>query len=129
MFFLPYTDLLDDVICNIVKSVKEIVTRMASRHIVPLRHELNKETSFLFQEAKTWKCSAESIKRLKRLYGLQLVLHLSEGSKIRHQIFHTFDMEDMQHENGWNTVISLIEKNYKSNGNAVAFNTWEKFGT
>ena len=64
-FFLPYTDLLDNVICNIVKSVKEIVTRMASRHILPLRDELNKETSFLFQEAKTWKCSAESIKRLK----------------------------------------------------------------
>ena len=83
---------------------------MASRHILLLNDELNKETSFLFQEAKTWKCSAESIKRLKRLYGLQLVLHLSEGSKIRHQIFHTIDMEDMQHENGWNTVISLLEK-------------------
>ena len=52
MFFLPYADLLDDVICNIVKSVKEIVTRMASRHILPLRDELNKETSFLFQEDK-----------------------------------------------------------------------------
>ena len=30
MFFLPYTDLLDDVLCNIVKSVKEIVTGMKS---------------------------------------------------------------------------------------------------
>ena len=37
-------------------------------------------------------------------------------------------MEDMQHENGWNTVISLLEKNYKSNGTVVGFNTWEKFG-
>ena len=110
-----------------MKSVKEIVTRMESQHNLPLKDELNKETSFLFQKAKTWKCSAESIKRLKRLYGLQLVLHLSEGSKIRHQIFHTFDMEDMQHENGWNTVISLLEKNYKSNGTAVAFISWEKF--
>ena len=36
-------------------------------------------------------------------------------------------MEDMQHENGWNTVISLLEKNYKSNGTAVAFISWEKF--
>ena len=111
-----------------MKSVREIVTRMASRHNLPLRDELNKETSFLLQEAKTWKCSVESMKRLKRLYGLQLVLHFSEGSEIRHQIFHTFDMEDMQHENGWNTVISLLEKNYKSNGTEVAFHSWEKFG-
>ena len=110
-----------------MKSVREIVTRMASRHNLPLRDELNKETSFLLQEAKTWNCSVESMKRLKRLYGLQLVLHLSEASEIRHQIFHTFDMEDMQHENGWNTVISLLEKNYKSNGTAVAFISWEKF--
>ena len=29
-----------------------------------------------------------------------------------------FDMEDLQRKNGWNTVISLLEKNYKSNGNA-----------
>ena len=78
-FFLPYTDLLDDVICNIVKSVKEIVTRMASRHILPLRDELNKETSFLFQEAKTWKCSAESIKRLKGLYGIAISITLVPG--------------------------------------------------
>ena len=42
--------------------------------------------------------------------GLQLALHLSEGSEIRHQIFHAFDMEDRQHENGWNTAISLLEK-------------------
>ena len=39
-FFLPYTDLLDDVICNTVKSVK-IVT-MTSRHKLPLIDEINK---------------------------------------------------------------------------------------
>ena len=37
-------------------------------------------------------------------------------------------MEDMQHENRWNTVISLLEKNYKSDGTAVLFHSWEKFG-
>ena len=102
---------------------------MATRHNLILRDQLNKETSFFFQEAKTWKCSAESIKILKRWYGLQLELHLFKGSETRHQIFHTFNMEDKQYGNGWNIVISLSEKNYKSNGTAVAFHTWEKFGS
>ena len=52
MFFLPYTDLLDDVLCNIVKSVKEIVTGMKSWHNLPLRDEMNKEKSPLLQEDK-----------------------------------------------------------------------------
>ena len=52
MFFLPYADLLDDLICNIVKSVKEIVTGMKSRHNLPLRDEMNKENSSLLQEDK-----------------------------------------------------------------------------
>ena len=78
---------------------KEAVTGMASRHNLPLRDEINKETSFLLREAKTWKFTAENINRLKKLYGLQLVLQLPEGSGIRHQIFHTFDMEDMKREN------------------------------
>ena len=60
--------------------------------------------------------------------GLQLVLHLFQGSEIRHQIFHILDMEDRQHGNGWNTVTSLLEKNYKSNDTAEAFHIWKKFG-
>ena len=42
--------------------------------------------------------------------GLQLVLHLFEGSEIRLQIFHILDMEDRQHGNKWNTVTSLLKK-------------------
>ena len=53
------------------------------------------------------------------------MLHLFKGSEIRHQIFYTFDMQDRQHENRQKTAISLLEKNYKSNGTAVAFNTWK----
>ena len=34
-------------------------------------------------------------------------------------------MQDRQHENRQKTAISLLEKNYKSNGTAVAFNTWK----
>ena len=68
-FFLPYTDLLDDVTYNIVKSVREIVTRMAARHNLPLRDELNQEPLSCSKKAKTWKCSVESMKRLKRLHG------------------------------------------------------------
>ena len=82
----------------------------------------------MLQEAKTWKSSASTINGLKGLYVLQLVLHLPEGSDIRHQIFHTFDMEDLECKNGWNTATSLLGKNYKSNGTAVVFNTWKKFG-
>ena len=53
------------------------------------------------------------------MYVLQLVLHLPEGSDIRHQIFHTLDMEDLECKNRWNTANSLLGKNYKSNGTAV----------
>ena len=52
MFFLPYADLLDNVVCNIVKSVKEVVTGMKSRHNPPLTDEMNKENSSLLQEDK-----------------------------------------------------------------------------
>ena len=37
-------------------------------------------------------------------------------------------MEDLECKNRWNTATSLLGKNYKSNGTAVVFNTWEKFG-
>ena len=36
-----------------MKSVKEIVTGMKSRHNLPLRDEMNKENSSLLQEDKT----------------------------------------------------------------------------
>ena len=63
------------------------------------------------------------------MYVLQLVLQLPEGSDIRHQIFHTFDMEDdVECKNGWNTATSLLGKNNKSNDTAIVFNTWKKFG-
>ena len=109
-------------------TAKDTVTGTASRHNLHLRDEQNKEISFLLQEAKTWKSSASNINGLKGLYVLQLVLHLTEGSEIKHQIFHTFDMEDQECENGWKTTSSLLGKNYKSNGTAVVFNTCKKFG-
>ena len=51
---------------------------------------------------------AESINGLKNVYGLQLALHLPEGSEIRRQIFDKLDSGDLKGEARWTAVIELL---------------------
>ena len=51
---------------------------------------------------------AESIKGLKYVYGLQLALHLPEGSEIRRQMFDKLDTGDLKDEARWTAVIELL---------------------
>ena len=46
---------------------------------------------------------------LKNVHGLQLVLNLPEGSKIRRYLFDMLDTEQMTGDDGWKTVIELSE--------------------
>ena len=78
-FFLPYTDLLDDVIYNIVKSVREIVTRMAARHNLPLRDELNKETFFLLQESQDLEVFSWKYEKIKKIAWIAISITFLRG--------------------------------------------------
>ena len=49
---------------------------------------------------------AESINGLKNVYGLQLALHLPEGSEIRRQIFDKLDTGDLKDKARWTAVMN-----------------------
>ena len=51
---------------------------------------------------------AESINGLKIVYGLQLALHLPEGSETRCQIFDKLVSGDLKDEGRWTAVIVLL---------------------
>ena len=51
---------------------------------------------------------AESINGLKNVYGLQLALHIPQGSEIRRQIFDKLDTGDLKDEAIWTAVIELL---------------------
>ena len=91
--------------------------------------EKNKEFSLWLREAKAWKCTTESITGLKNVHGLQLALHLPEGSEIRRQIFYTLDTDEMKTKNCWRSVIELLETDYQEDDNSLAFKTWKEFRT
>ena len=59
------------------------------------------------------KCATEGINGLKGVHGLQLALHLPEGSEIRRQIFDNFDTDEMKGNDGWNGVIDLLKLHCK----------------
>jgi len=87
----------------------------------------NKEFMIWLREAKAWKEATSAVTGLKEVHGLQLALHLPDGSEIRHQIFDTLDTDEMKGESGWRAVITLIEKHYKKDDNTTAFETWKEF--
>ena len=93
----------------------------------PLWDENNKEFSLWLREAKAWKEATSAVTGLKEVHGLQLALHLPDGSEIRRQIFDTLDTDDMKGDAGWRSVINLIEKHYKKDDNTTAFETWKEF--
>ena len=63
----------------------------------------------------------------KSVHGLQLALHLSEGSEIKGQIFDRLDTDDLKGEVGWTTVIELLKQHYEKDDNTTAFETWKEF--
>ena len=93
----------------------------------PLWDEKNKEFSLWLRDAQAWKCATEGINELKNVNGLQLPLHLPEGSEIRRQIFGTLDTDDLKGEAGWTTVIKLLKQDYQKDDNTTAFETWREF--
>ena len=50
------------------------------------------------EKPKHGNVQAESINGLKYVYGLQLALHLPEGSEIRRQVFDKLDTGDLKDE-------------------------------
>ena len=68
---------------------------------LPLWDKKNMEFSLWLRAAKMRKCATEHITGLKNVYGLQLALHLPDGSEIHRQIFDTFNTDEMNGENGW----------------------------
>ena len=101
--------------------------KMASGFMSPsLWYEKNKEFSLWLREAKAWKCVKESITGLKNVHGLQLALDFPESSEIRRQIFDTLYTDEMKGENGWRSVIELLETHYQKDDNSLAFETWKE---
>ena len=78
------------------------------------------------REVKSWRVATLEVKSLKDVHGLQLALHLPEGTEIRRQIFDTFEPEQMQGDEGWKRVIELIENCYKKDDNTEAYESWNE---
>ena len=60
---------------------------------------------WLRREVKTWKVVKSNVVGLKDVHGLQLALHLPEGSEIRNQIFDSVDKDDMKGDDGWKKIL------------------------
>ena len=60
------------------------------------------------EKPKHGNVQAESINGLKNVYGLQLALHIPQGSEIRRQIFDKLDTGDLKDEARWTAVIELL---------------------
>ena len=56
---------------------------------------------------------------LKVVHGLQLALHLPEGSEIRCQIFYSVDTDDLKGDDGWKKIIDLLKKHYSKDGKSL----------
>lgn len=103
---------------------------MASGFLNPPQwDEKSKDFTIWLREVKAWKLATAGVTGLKDVHGLQLALHLPEGSEIRNQIFDTIDTDEMHGDDGWNKVIDLIEGHYKKDESTSAFQTWKAFRT
>ena len=80
-----------------------------------------KDFTLWLREVKAWKLATASVTGLKNVHGLQLALHLPEGSEIRTQIFDTIDTDEMEGDDGWKRVIDLLEHHYKKDESTSAF--------
>ena len=84
---------------------------MASGIISPPKwDEKMKDFELWLREVKAWKVATSNVVGLKDVHGLQLALHLPEGSEIRHQIFDSIDTDDMKGDDGWKKIIDLLKK-------------------
>ena len=85
----------------------------------PKWDEKMKDFELWLREVKAWKVATSNMVGLKDVHGLQLALHLPEGSEIRRQIFDSIDTDDMKGDDGW--------KHYSKDDNTAAFETWKEF--
>ena len=72
---------------------------------------------------KAWKLAKKDVLVLKNVHGLQLVLNLPEGSEIGRHLFDMLETKQMTGDDGWKTVIELLESYYRNDNNAEAFET------
>ena len=101
---------------------------MSSGFMNPPRWDESTKTFELWlREVKVWKAATDKVTGLSGVHGLQLALHLPEGSEIRTQVFDTIEPEQMQGDEGFKTVISLLERHYAKDESTTAFQTWRDF--
>ena len=80
----------------------------------PVWDEKNRGFTSWLRETKAWKCGTTNVAGLKDVHGLQLALHMSEGSEIRQQLFDSLETEEMAGEDGWAAVLEILESHYQS---------------
>ena len=93
----------------------------------PKWDEKMKDFELWLREIKAWKVATSNVVGLKDVHGLQLALHLPEGSEIRHQIFDSIDTDDLKGDDGWKKIIDLLKKHYSKDDNTAALETWKDF--
>ena len=86
-----------------------------------------KDFELWLREIKAWKVATSNVVGLKDVHGLQLALHLPEGSEIRHQVFDSIETDDMKGDDGWKKIIDLLKKHHSKDDNTAAFKTWKEF--
>ena len=112
-------------------AVSDNDTPMASSSITnpPRWDEKTKAFDLWLREVKVWKLATGHITSLTDMHGLQLALHLPEGSEIRTQVFDTLEPEEMTGNEGFGKVLALLEKHYAKDESSTAFQAWKDFKT
>ena len=95
----------------------------------PKWDDSNKNFDMWLREAEAWKVVKATVNGLKDVHGLQLALHLPEGSEIRNHIFDTLETAEMMGDDGWKKITDLLCQYYKKDENTEAFETWKRFRT
>ena len=93
----------------------------------PKWDEKSKRFDTWLREVKVWKAATDKAPGLSGVHGLQLALHLPENSDIRNQVFDTLEPDDMKGDEGFKSVVSMLEKHYAKDENTSAFQTWKEF--
>ena len=93
----------------------------------PKWDEKMKDFELWLRKVKAWKVSTSNVVGLKDVHGLQLALHLPEGSDIRRQSYYSIDTDDMKGDDGWKKIIDLLRKHYSKDDNTAASETWKEF--
>ena len=78
------------------------------------------------EEMSAWKIVSKVDKKDK---ALTVALSFPEGSEVRDKVFSEVKIEDLNKDNGMETLIEALDKWYKKDELSAAYESWTRFET